>query len=100
MLQGIKMMACLKNKPCSNAVFCSELVAFAALEGGAIDNTVNCSEQDPYMVSKLACFDEGQFPKTLLRYQLEVDSAKLSATSVSELTDLIPNPFKRSQKTK
>eukprot|EP01103_Thecamoeba_quadrilineata_P005821 TRINITY_DN15571_c0_g1_i1.p1 TRINITY_DN15571_c0_g1~~TRINITY_DN15571_c0_g1_i1.p1 ORF type:complete len:382 (-),score=63.54 TRINITY_DN15571_c0_g1_i1:135-1259(-) len=101
MFQGIKMMACLKNKPCSNAVFCSELVAFAMSIAGTIAPTVNCSEQDPYEVSKLPCYDHGQFPRTMLRYQVEVDAAKMSSTSISEFTDLLPkNPFSKKKKEK
>jgi len=98
MFQGLKMMACLKNKPCSNAVFCSELVAFAMNIAETIPSTINCSEQDPYMVSKLSCYDNGQYPRTMLRYQVEVDAAKMSSTSITEITELIPNPFKRKEK--
>jgi hypothetical protein len=88
MVQGLRMMAKIKNRESASSVFCSELVAFAAKKAKRTDPNLNCSEQDPYMVAKLPCF-AGQFPKTVLRYQVFVDRAKLQGAGISEIFELI-----------
>jgi len=88
LFQGLKMMACFKNKESSNSVFCSELVAFALKEAGVLPETVNCSEQNPYDVAKLEVYD-GQYPKTILRYQVEMDATKVSGAGLQEMKDLV-----------
>jgi len=86
---GIKMMAHLgaKNKEGGKAVFCSELVAYAMKQVGRCPDSLNSANAQPYDVAKLDCY-EGQFPKTLLRYQVAIDQEKVRGAGFSEILEL------------
>jgi len=94
MSQGLKLSLHVQNVESPKSVFCSEFVAFALKKAGVIGEDVNPSNQDPYMVSKFPCFEHGQYPKTVLRYQVHVDEAKLKGSSLTEIKELIQEGVK------
>jgi uncharacterized protein YbaR (Trm112 family) len=86
--QGVKMMMNFKTREDAKSVFCSELVSFALKEAGVVPATLNCSLQNPFMVSKFDCY-LGEHPTTVLRYQVLVDKDKVKGAGFKEVLDLL-----------
>jgi len=86
MIAGIGGLLHDKDKPA--AVFCSELVARVLKVVKRIPLEFLARNADPYQVAKCSCYDHGQFPKYVLRYQVQVDPSKIKAAGLSEVTEL------------
>jgi len=85
---GAKIFFGLKNTECKDALFCSEFVAYALQTVGRMDAAVNCSAQTPFSLSLQPCYDCAR-PSTCLRYQVEVDQAKIDAAGSQEIEEML-----------